>query len=138
MSDVSLHPLDTRLIMIVDDDVVVLEAMERLVANWGHRPIAFAEFEEARDYLSQHAPDALVVDIRLGAHNGLQLIHLAKRNSPSMVVVAVSGFDDSVLRAEAARAGAAYLLKPLDLEELRRHLRFEGDDSPSRPQSSVI
>lgn len=109
------------LVLVVDDEPAVLAMMDRLIASWGFRTLAAGTFEEARDSLST-APDALVTDVRLGDYNGLQLIHLVKQYNPNAIVVAVSGIDDSVLRTEAANAGAAYLLKPLELHRLRDYL----------------
>jgi DNA-binding response OmpR family regulator len=106
--------------MIVDDDDVTLAALGQLIAQWGHDVLMFPRFESARTSLTTDGPpDVLVVDVRLGMFNGLQLVHVAKQLSPAMTIVAVSGFDDPVLRAEAAAAGAAFLPKPLDLAELR-------------------
>ena len=39
-----------------------------------------------------------------------------------MMLVAVSGYDDPVLRAAAAEAGAAYFVKPIEFPDLREHL----------------
>jgi len=112
-----------RRVMIVDDDIVALSAMDRLVRQWGHDVVPFNSYETARAGLTTDpSPDVLVVDVRLGMFNGLQLLHLAKRIHPSVTVIAVSGFDDPVLRAEATVAGATYLVKPLHFEELRRQL----------------
>jgi DNA-binding NtrC family response regulator len=111
-----------RQIMIVDDDPVVLDAMQRLLVLWGYSTIAFSRFDEARASLGTQSPDALIVDIRLGEYNGLQLVHIAKRSNPSMAVVVVSGYDDLVLRNEATQAGAVYLLKPTELTRLREFL----------------
>lgn len=124
--------------MVVDDDAVVLNALERLLVLWGYRALPFRRFEEARAFLAtrpgpaavddapaqpqERAPDALVVDIRLGEYNGLQLVHLARQSNPGITIVVVSGFDDPVLRSEAARAGAAYLLKPAELTRLKELL----------------
>ena len=112
-----------RVVMIVDDDSAVLRALNALVAEWGFSVVRFSNFEDARVYLSANTPDALVVDVRLGMFNGLQLVHLAKQVDPSMTVIAVSGFDDAVLRAEATSVGAVYMIKPVNLEELRRQLQ---------------
>ena len=60
------------------------------------------------------------MDVRLGTYNGLQLIHFS--NSPGTQWLVVSGFDDPVLRQEAATLGAHFLTKPLDLEKLRELL----------------
>jgi DNA-binding response OmpR family regulator len=108
--------------MVVDDDSDVLSTLSHLLEVWGYQPIPFQRFEDARAFLADGVPDGIVVDVRLGKYNGLQLIHLAKQHHPDMAAIAVSGFDDPVLRAEAAEAGAAYILKPLELLNLRDHL----------------
>ena len=109
-------------IMVVDDDAAALKALDRLLTHWGYSTVCFMRFEEARASLSHQTPDALIVDIRLGEHNGLQLVHLAKQSNPTMRIVVVSGFDDAVLREDAASAGAEYLLKPVDLPRLKELL----------------
>ena len=111
-----------RRIMVVDDDSNVLSMLVNLLKAWGYEPLPFARYEDARAFLASEAPDAMVVDVRLGTYNGLQLAHLAKVDRPDMAVVAVSGYDDPVLRAAAAEVGAAYILKPLELLRLRAHL----------------
>jgi DNA-binding response OmpR family regulator len=112
-----------RIVMLVDDDAAVLRALNELVTEWGFAVVRFSNFEDARAHLTTNTPDALVVDVRLGMFNGLQLVHLAKQVDPSMTVIAVSGFDDAVLRAEATSVGAVYMIKPVNLEELRRKLQ---------------
>ncbi len=111
-----------RQVMLVDDEPVVLDALERLLTLWGYNTLPFQRFEDARSALALESPDALIVDIRLGEFNGLQLVHLAKQSNPDMTIVVVSGFDDPVLRHEAAQAGAVYLLKPAELPRLKEYL----------------
>jgi DNA-binding NtrC family response regulator len=112
----------TRRVMIVDDESVVLATLERLISSWGYTSLPFGTFEAARAFLEHDTPDALIVDIRLGAFNGLQLVHLAHQRRPDLVVVAMSGFDDPVLRREAEQAGASFVVKPFVAEALRRAL----------------
>jgi len=111
-----------RRVMIVDDDPAVLRALNELVLEWGFDVVRFSNFEDARAYLASNTPDVLVADVRLGMFNGLQLVHLAKQLDPTMTIVAMSGFDDAVIRAEATNAGAQYMVKPVNLEDLRRQL----------------
>ena len=117
-------PLPAPLVMVVDDDVVVLDVLERLLLKWGYRTSAFRSFEEAKAQLekTRPGPDALIVDVRLGGYNGLQLVHLTRQAHPETVIVVVSGFDDPVLRQEAALVGAKYLLKPRDLTRIKDYL----------------
>jgi two-component system response regulator AtoC len=106
-------------VVFVDDEVAVLTAMTDLLRSWGFDAVSFSDFEHARASSWTRRPDALIVDIRLGQYNGLQLIHLVKQIEPDLSVVAISGFDDAVLRDEAARLGAAFLLKPFRFDDLR-------------------
>jgi YesN/AraC family two-component response regulator len=79
-------------------------------------------FQDAKDHISASCPDIVITDVRLGAFNGLQLALLARAVRPDARVVVFSGFDDPVLKEEARRIGAAYLLKPLTGQALVRKL----------------
>ena len=112
----------TRPVVIVDDDVSCLVAVEQILRHWGHETRTFRAFADARAYLAQAQPAAVIVDVRLGTYNGLQLIHFSQSNSPGTQWLVVSGFDDPVLRQEATKLGAHFLTKPLDLQKLRELL----------------
>jgi two-component system response regulator RegA len=115
-------PVPTRLVMVVDDDPAMLGLLERLLSGWGYRTSLCATFADAKASIERVVPDALVVDVRLGEHNGLHLVHMSRQAHPEMVIVVVSGFDDPVLREEAARVGAKYLLKTNELTNLQEYL----------------
>ena len=100
--------------------------MLELVTLWGFRVEAYGNFEEGRSALLREPADALIVDVRLGAFNGLHLAHLARQQYPAMTVVAVSGFDDPVLREEASSIQASYLVKPIQPQQLRDILVSSG------------
>jgi DNA-binding response OmpR family regulator len=116
----SLAP--TRRIVIVDDDAAVLAMLTSALKSWRFEAVPFARFEDARAFLERRSLDVLIVDVRLGKYNGLQLVHLARQKDPQPLVIAVSGYDDPVLRAAAEDAGATFLMKPLALPQLRDHL----------------
>ena len=102
-----------RSVLIVDDDIVLLDALERAFREAGERAMACGSFEEARRVVRDQALDALITDVRLGAFNGLQLAVMARDIQPNIQVIVFSGFDDPVLRADAERIGATYLVKPV-------------------------
>ena len=93
-----------RPIVIVDDDVSCLVAVEQILRHWGHETRTFRAFADARAYLAQAQPAAVIVDVRLGNYNGLQLIHFSQPSSPGTQWLVVSGFDDPVLRAGGHQA----------------------------------
>lgn len=122
ISEPQAVPATARPVVIVDDDVSCLVAVEQILRHWGHETRTFRAFADARAYLAQAQPAAVIVDVRLGTYNGLQLIHFSQPTSPGTQWLVVSGFDDPVLRQEAAKLGAHFLTKPLDLQKLRELL----------------
>ena len=103
-----------RRALIADDDVAVLGLIERWIGAAGFQARTFTTFEEARRALDEWRPELLVTDVRLGDFNGLQLVLEGKDRNPAMVAVVITGFDDAMLRADSAAAGATFLIKPLD------------------------
>jgi DNA-binding response OmpR family regulator len=115
MSDASVQR-----VLIVDDDVSLVEALERSLTDAGFDVVAHTTFEGARNALRTEKFDGLLTDVRLGAFNGIQLAVVARDSYPDMRIVVFSGFDDPVLRSEAEHINATYLVKPVGGEELSR------------------
>ena len=112
-----------RKILILEDDPSVAELYAEVLRSAGHEVIVRTSFEEARTYLKLNPPDALLVDVRVGEYNGLQLAILFRSLSPHAVILVVSGYDDPVIWREAAAIGAEFFTKPIDVDMLR--VKFE-------------
>ncbi len=106
--------------LVVDDDLSLLEALERGLTEGGLEVVGHTTFEGARNALRAEHFDALLTDVRLGAFNGIQLAVVARDTYPDMRIIVFSGFDDPVLRGEAEHIGAAYVVKPVTAAELIR------------------
>ena len=81
----------------------------------GYRALTADGVEAAAPILRDAFPDVLLVDVRLGAFNGLQLVAMAERPIPTIVM---TGHDDVALRAAAERMGAEFLVKPIPSDVL--------------------
>lgn len=105
-------------VLIVDDEPALLEALKIALERGQCDVTACRTFEEARQHLLTKHFDVLVTDVRLGAFNGIQLAVVARDRNAAMKIVVFSGYDDPVLRSEAANLGASYLVKPISAEQL--------------------
>ena len=124
-------------ILVVEDDVPLLQAVERTFREAGRRVVACSTFEEGRKALRTHRFAGLLTDVRLGAFNGLQLAVIARQLQPDMRLIVYSGFDDPVLRAEAERLRAIYVVKPITAGQLLR--LFEAQtETPQSPESKDV
>lgn len=110
-------------VLIVDDDRDLLYLLTEAFQNAGYQVVAESDFASARRSLRTHRLTALLTDVRLGEYNGIQLALLARELHPEIKVVVFSGFDDPVLREEAERVGAPFLVKPVSSEVLVNLLR---------------
>jgi DNA-binding response OmpR family regulator len=97
-------------ILIVEDDDATRTGYRELLSLAGHEVLAAATYEAGRRAAADEHPDLVLTDLRLGGYNGLQLLFLSPEPCPTIIV---TGFHDAVLEAEAHRAGAAYLVKPV-------------------------
>ena len=98
-------------LLIVDDDPDTCDMLALTAADAGYRVRTATSFLEAKSALQDEPPDLMVVDVRLGGFNGLQLIIGAEVRVPAIVI---SGFHDATLEEEARSLGADFLEKPID------------------------
>jgi DNA-binding NtrC family response regulator len=105
-------------VLIVDDEPALLDALKIALERGECDVTACRTFEEARQQLLSENFDVLITDVRLGAFNGIQLAVVARDRNPAMQIVVFSGYDDPVLRSEAGKVGATYLVKPISAEQL--------------------
>jgi DNA-binding NtrC family response regulator len=107
-----------RKILVLDDEPSVAALYALALEHAGHHVTKCTSYEDARAHLKNDAPEALLADVRVGEFNGLQLALFFRSTSPDGPLMIVSGHDDVVIRKEAERLGAAFLLKPVDINEL--------------------
>jgi DNA-binding response OmpR family regulator len=102
-------------LLIVDDDPATREGLARLLADDGYRVLTADTFERALAVLSTKSPDLLLLDVRLGDFNGLQLLVTAQR---PVAAIVMTGYADAVLERDARQLGAEYLVKPITHDRL--------------------
>ena len=112
-----------RRVLVLDDEISVLEAMRRVLENWGCEVITTATPEEAAAHFGAAAPpiDLLIVDYRLRRHaSGIETIarlrELAGARVPALVITGDTAPDR--LR-EAQESGYPLLHKPVMPTRLR-------------------
>lgn len=102
-------------VLLVDNDAAYVSGCATILRADGHDVVTCSDFAEGRRLLlADDHFDVLITDVRLGAYNGLHLIALAA----PMVKIALSAFDDPVIRRDAEQAGARFVVKPEDCDSI--------------------
>jgi FixJ family two-component response regulator len=104
---------DQPLVIIVDDDEAVREALSELILSTGLRPISFASTRELLDADVLDRPGCLILDVRMPGASGLDLQHhLAQSGNPKPIIF-LTGHGDIPMSVQAMKAGAVdFLTKP--------------------------
>jgi DNA-binding response OmpR family regulator len=105
-------------ILVVDDSEGIRQMLTALLESAGYSVITAGTYQHAKDEADFADPDLLILDVRLGDYNGLQIaVRERSRRQPRPLIV-MSGHDDPVLVNEARRLGAEFVPKPIDAEQL--------------------
>jgi DNA-binding NarL/FixJ family response regulator len=119
-------------ILIVDDHPMVREGMAMRISMQEDLEICgeAATEEEAIALIEETHPDLMIVDLSLKCGHGLDVIKRTHKRHPSIKILVVSGFQESLYAERAIRAGAmGYLNKQHShdavIEAIRTVLRGE-------------
>ena len=120
-------------VLIVDQDPDALSATASILTDAGYLVTPATNFAEATERLMMAPPDLLIADVRLGAYNGLHLVHRVRVDHPEVLAIITHDYFDPVLSDEARRAGAVYLVKPLLAPALAQAVRGLLVERPTKP-----
>jgi two-component system OmpR family response regulator len=122
-ADCDGHAVSPR-ILIVDDDVM----MRRIVADYleqhGMVTVAAAQSQEATRQIALHKPGLVILDLRLGEEDGLDLLRQLRSRSDVPVIIITGHHHDEIDRVVGLELGADdYVTKPFGLRELLARIR---------------
>ncbi len=106
-------------VLVVDDDRTVRETLADFFHTLGYAARTAATASEGRQAAAEHAPDVVLVDLRLPDASGLTLLEALRADDPGLGVIMLTGHSDVPTAVRAMQAGALdFLEKPVDLETL--------------------
>lgn len=113
------------LVLVVEDSDAIRAAFTILLEESGYAVAAAATGAEAVRLAEGRAPDLVLLDLGLPDISGLDVLRRIKANPATahLPVVALTGRDDEADRGALLAAGcAAYLVKPVDTQQLIRSI----------------
>jgi DNA-binding NtrC family response regulator len=123
-------------VLVVDDDPTVLASVSDVLAEEGIAVATANGGASALAVLARAAPDVVLSDVRMPDIDGLTLLREIRSKYPQADVIMMTAFDDMPTVVTAMRGGAVeFLVKPLDLKQLRTAIRRVFDDRRSRARA---
>jgi PAS domain S-box-containing protein len=110
-------------LLLVEDHASTLQVLTRLLTRVGHRVTGVSSIAAARAAAATQSFDAVVSDLGLPDGTGITLVEELRANHGLRgIVLSGYGMEDDLRRSLEAGC-VAHLVKPVDINELRRILR---------------
>lgn len=112
--------LEKENILIVDDDMDIVELIQRHLHSMGYYTFRAVSVKEAVAILRDTDVDLLITDLKMPEVDGFELIQFASEHYPNMPKLVVTGFPSVQDALSAIKSGAVdYLVKPFTKQELK-------------------
>jgi DNA-binding NtrC family response regulator len=106
-------------ILIVDDEEIHARAIARFLTRRGHACEVATSAAGGRTALGASRPDLVLLDVRLGDDDGVQILREIRQQDAGLPVIMMTAYGSVETAVNAMKAGALdYVQKPIDLEEL--------------------
>lgn len=130
---------DQPLVVIVDDDEAVREALMDLIQSAGFRSACFASTRELLDADALDRPGCLILDVRMPGTSGLDLQRHLVQNANPKPIIFLTAHGDIPMTVQAMKAGAVdFLTKPVrDQTLIDAVIAAIGIDAARRTQAQI-
>ena len=130
------HPL----VMIVDDDAALRDALHELILSAGMQPVCFASTRDLLDAGVLDRPGCLILDVRMPGASGLDLQRQLAASGNSKPIIFLTGHGDVPMSVQAMKSGAVdFLTKPVrDQTLLDAVAAAIGRDVAQRKRARVV
>jgi DNA-binding NarL/FixJ family response regulator len=124
-------------VALVEDDQSMRDRLSRVIADNSLLTLVYSAVDAAdiTEWLENHQPDVLLVDLDLPDASGISVITQTKRRFPAIEIMVLTLFGDETNMISAFEAGASgYLLKDGTEDGLATHImNLHAGGSPMSP-----
>ncbi|HSO37464.1 MAG TPA: EAL domain-containing protein [Labilithrix sp.] len=133
-----IHPRQKRAdVLLVDDDKLVLRAVERILVAGGYTVEKAVDAQHAAREAMAGGFDVVVSDIHMPGMTGTELLDVLRSYGCDIPVILMTGAPSIATAREAVELGAVqYLTKPIDREALLKAVA-RGQSTHRRPREVI-
>ena len=109
--------MENRTVLFIDDDVIVLQSLERGLLDESYNKLFAKTCEEANEILQRKEVHVIVTDLCMPEMNGLELLRTVRKEHPDIIGIILSGYDKDTDLQTAVDQGEIFklIMKPWKL-----------------------
>jgi len=123
-------------ILVVDDERHILQYYGEELAEEGHEILTLDSGDSLLEKISLYKPDVVILDIKLGNWDGLELLQDIRKCFYDMPVILCSAYD-TFKRDLRSIAADYYVTKSYDLSELKGRIRMAIEARLPNPATMI-
>jgi two-component system response regulator HydG len=106
-------------VLLVDDENTIAITLRDALEEDGHTVTVARDGLEGRRHIEECTYDVVITDLKMPGMPGMEVLRLAKSNSPDTEVIVMTGYGTIETAVEAMKSGAyEYVLKPFPNERM--------------------
>ncbi len=110
-------------ILVVDDEVKLCESLCKSLSHRGFDATSASSGEEATKAVQDRELSAIILDLKLGTENGLDLIPKFRKLRPGIPIIMLTAYAEVETAVQAMKIGASdYIRKPIRIPDLLKTL----------------
>ncbi len=106
-------------ILVIDDDKSARLLLERVLTRAGHTVTLVDNGEQGLVLLSREVYDLIITDKNLPGMDGLEVLRLARQQTPTLQAIVITGFPTPETKSSARGMGVfSYVTKPFGILDI--------------------
>lgn len=129
----------TLSLLIVDDEESIRETLREFFETFGYTVRTAGTATEGRRMAAEHAPDVVLLDLRLPDADGTIAMDALLADDPEVGIILLTGYADVRVAVSAMQRGAVDVLeKPVDLEKLAATVQRAAEVGRTRRELALL
>ncbi|MCK4728844.1 MAG: response regulator [Desulfobacterales bacterium] len=110
-------------ILVVDDEVTLCALYTEELSEEGYEVVSTSDCNRLMEMIEQSGPDLILLDIRMGVYDGLDLLQNIRNVYYNMPVILLSAYSSFKYDLKSIAADS-YVVKSADLTELKKKINM--------------
>jgi DNA-binding response OmpR family regulator len=114
-----------RRVLVVEDDAVSQQVLQRLLESEGHVVVTASSYHEGVTMIDRQSYDLVLLDLILGDGDGLDLCRRIRASHQTPIMIITSRGDSADVVAGLELGADDYVVKPFHIDELTARIRAQ-------------